>query len=153
MGAAERRRRKRSSSIPSFTGVQQLQVYIDESGFNIFTRRSKGCAPLGQRVRRVLAPRGRNVNITLAISSDMGLVHHVIEQRTVTRATFQAFINELVVILAPRVPIDEEVFTIFDGARPHLNIIVTSESEDRFHVVMLLPHCATSTPSNKPIAV
>ena len=66
-----------TSSIPSFTGVHQRQVYIDESGFNIFTWRSKGRAPLGQRVRRVVAPRGRNINITLAISPDMGLVHHV----------------------------------------------------------------------------
>ena len=30
------------SSIPSFTGIHQRQVYIDESGFNIFTRRTKG---------------------------------------------------------------------------------------------------------------
>ena len=96
-----------TSSISSFTGVHQRQVYIDESGYNIFTRRSKDRAPLGERVRRVVAPRGRNVNITLAISPNMDLVHHVIEQRTVTRATFQAFINELVVILLPRVPINE----------------------------------------------
>ena len=131
-----------TSSIPSFTGLHQR----DESGFNIFTRRSKGRAPLGERVRRVVAPRGRNANITLAISSDMGLVHHVIEQRTVTRATFQAFINELLVILAPHVPINEEVFTIFDGARPHLNIVVPPEFEDRFHVIMLPPYCPFFNP-------
>ena len=124
----------------------QRQVYIDESGFNIFTRRSKGRAPLGERVRRIVAPRGRNVNITLAISPDTGLVHHVIEQRTVTRATFQAFTNELLVILAPRVPINEEVFIIFDGARPHLSIVVPPEFQDRFHVVMLPPYCLFFNP-------
>ena len=37
-----------TSSIPSFTGVHQRQVYIDELRFNIFTRRSKGHAPLGE---------------------------------------------------------------------------------------------------------
>ena len=47
------------TSMPSFAGVYQRQVYIDESGFNIFTRRSKGRAPLGERVRRVVAPCGR----------------------------------------------------------------------------------------------
>ena len=72
-----------TSSIPSFTGVHQRQVYIDESGFNIFTRGSKGRAPLVERVRRIVAPRESNVNITLAISPDMGLVHRVIEQTTV----------------------------------------------------------------------
>ena len=79
----------------------------------------------------------------------MSLVHHVIEQRTVTRATFQAFINELVVILAPRVPINEEVFIIFDNARPHLNVVVLPEFEDtrvRFHVVMLPPYCPFFNP-------
>ena len=76
-----------TSSIPSFTGVHQRQVYIDESRFSIFTRRTKDRAPLGERVRRVVAPRGRNVNITLAISPDMGLVHHAIEQRMVFHQT------------------------------------------------------------------
>ena len=99
-----------------FQRCPQRQVYIDESGFNIFTRRSKGRAPLGERVRRVVAPCGRNISITLAISPDMRLVHQIIVERTVTRATFQAFINELVVILGPRVPINEEVFIIFDFA-------------------------------------
>ena len=76
----------------------------------------------------------------------MGLAHHVIEQRTVTRATFQAFVNELVVVLAPRVPINEEVFIIFDGAQSHLNIVVPPELEDRFHVVMLPPYCQFCNP-------
>ena len=76
----------------------------------------------------------------------MGLVHHVMEQTTVTRATFQAFINELVTILAPRVPNDKEVFIIFDGARPHLNVVVPPEFEDKFHVVMLPPYCPFFNP-------
>ena len=34
-----------TSSIPSFTGVHQRQVYIDESGFNIFTQSSEKQRP------------------------------------------------------------------------------------------------------------
>ena len=122
---------------------------VDESGFNIFTRRSKGRASLGERLRRVAAPRGRNVNITLAVSPDMGLVHHIIEQRTVMRANFQAFINELVVILAPRVPINEEVFIIFDGVWPHLNIVVPPEFDYMWSCCRHIAHF--SAPSRKPI--
>ena len=70
----------------------------------------------------------------------MSLVHHIIEQRTVTRATFQAFINELVIILAPRVPINEE------GVRPHLNIVVPPEFEDGIHAVMSPPYCPFFNP-------
>ena len=129
-------------------------MYIDESGFNIFTRRSKDRTPLGERVRRVVAPRERNVNITLAMSPDIGLVHHVIKQRTVTCDTFQAFINELLVILALRVPINEEVFIIFNGAQTHLNI-VPPEFQDTGVCSMwsCCRHIAHfSTPSSKPIA-
>ena len=48
--------------------------------------------------------------------------------------------------MAPRVLINEEVFIIFDGARPHLNIVVPPEFEDRFHVVMLPPYCPYFNP-------
>ena len=51
------------------------------------------------------------------------------------------------VILAPRVPINEEVFIIFDMACGHiLNIVVPLELEDRFHVVMLPPYCPFFNP-------
>ena len=78
------------------------------------------------------------------------MAHHIIEQRTATRVTFQAFINELVVILAPRVLVNEEVFIIIiNGARPHPNIVVPSEFEDRFQVVMLPPYCPFINPVEK----
>ena len=65
------------------------------------------------------------------------------------RAIFQAFINELVVILTPCVPINEEVFIIFDGVWPHLNIVVSPDFKDtrvRFHMVMLPPYCPFFNP-------
>ena len=123
-------------------------------GVNIFTRRSKGRAPLGERVRRVVSPHGRNVNITLAISPDMGLLHHFFEQRMVTRATFQAFINELLVILAL---INEDLLmkksSSSSTARGRIStssLFHRSSKIPRGHVAAILPHF--STPSSKPIA-
>ena len=124
-----------TSSIPSFTVSINVKCTSTSRGLT-----SLGRAPFGERVRRIVTPSGRNVNITLAISPHMALVHHITEQRTVTRATFQAFINELVVILTLCVPINEEVFIIFDSTQPYLNIVVPLEFEDRFHVVMLPPY-------------
>ena len=87
-----------TSSFPSFTGVHQCQVYIDESGFNIFfSKNQRPCT-----VRRTSPPRRSPMRKKRHIAR-MGLVHHAIEQRTVTRATFQAFMNELVVFMAPRI--------------------------------------------------
>ena len=48
--------------------------------------------------------------------------------------------------MAPREPINEEVFIIFDGARSHLNFAVPPEFQDRFHVVMLPPYCPFFNP-------
>ena len=133
-----------------------VKCTLTSRGLTSLLGEAKAVHHYGQRVPHVIVPRGKNVNITLDISPDMGLVHHIIEQRMVMRATFQVIINELVIILDPCVPINEEVFIIFDGARPHLNIIVPLEFQDRFHVVMLprSSHIAHfSTPSSKPIAV
>ena len=50
-------------------GINQNLLYVDECGFNLFTRRTRGRARVGQRaVRQVCNSRGKNINIILAIS-------------------------------------------------------------------------------------
>ena len=44
-----------------------------------------GRAPIGERVRREVAPHGRNMNVIVAINQEMGLVHHQLGQFIVTR--------------------------------------------------------------------
>ena len=52
-------------------GVNQNIVYVDEYGFNLYTRRTRGRALVGQRaVRQVAASRGRNLNLLMAISKN-----------------------------------------------------------------------------------
>ncbi|XP_038073595.1 uncharacterized protein LOC119741770 [Patiria miniata] len=54
-------------------GVLGHTVYIDETGYNIWTRRSYGRAPRGEPARRVVhGQRGKQVNITFAISGEVG---------------------------------------------------------------------------------
>ena len=50
--------------------------------------------------------------------------------------------------LTPHVPtrINEGIFSMFDDSRSHLNIIVSLEFQDRFHVVMLPPYCPFLNP-------
>ncbi len=60
-------------------GLDLHKISIDEFGFNVWTSRSKGRAPQGERaVRIVEGQRGKNVTVCLAISPLIGLVHSAI---------------------------------------------------------------------------
>ena len=90
---------------------------------DIFTRRTKGRAPTGETVRRLVnGCRGRHVVLTLAISADVELAHHWLQQEVVTRSTFQSLINDIEQHLAELAPCEGHCSIIFDGARPHLNV-------------------------------
>ena len=59
------------------TGVNQELIYIDEAGFNLWTKRTRGRARRGQRaVRVVTGRRGPSLTMTFAVSNRRGLVHH-----------------------------------------------------------------------------
>ena len=62
--------------------VNDLAVFINETGYNLWTRRTQGRARVGQPVRRtVVTQRGPNMTMCLAVSSELGIVHctlHVI---------------------------------------------------------------------------
>lgn len=106
-------------------GVIGHCIYIDECGYNIWTRRSYGRAPRGQPARRVVNnQRGRNCNVTFAISNEVGLVHHTIRLATTTLASFQQFIDETCEAARPMFPAGDQIFLIYDNARPHINAAV-----------------------------
>ena len=97
-------------------------IFIDECGGNIWTRRSFGRAAIGQPVRRVVNnQRGRNCNVTFAISSEVGLVHHSIRLATTTLQSFQQFLEETCQDAREMFPAGEQIFLIYDSARPHIN--------------------------------
>ena len=120
-------------------GIRDHVIYVDESGYNVFTRRSIGRARRGERVQRqVCGSRGRNVVLILAISPTLGVVHHWLRQMTVTRATFQEYLNELIEKASNLLPEDEHCTIIYDGARPHLRMTVPQNFANRF-VLRILP--------------
>ena len=102
-------------------GVLAHTVYIDETGYNVWTRRSYGRAPCGVPARRVVhGQRGKQVNITFAISGGVGLVAHRISSETVTRATFEEFLATTVQQCRMVFPAGERIYLIYDNARPHI---------------------------------
>ena len=120
-------------------GVLGHCVYIDETGYNIWTRRSQGRAPRGIPARRVVhAQRGHNCNVTFAISGKVGLVHHQISFQTVTRERFEGFLADTVRECEDLLPENEAVYLIYDNARPHVNAPLP-EGPNPLITVKLLP--------------
>ena len=77
-------------------GVQGKLVYLDECGFNLWTKRSFGRSLRGTRVPRVVNnQRGSNVMVTLATSPTNGLIHSDIRIGSVNRETFQETMADL----------------------------------------------------------
>lgn len=96
------------------------KVFVDELGATVWTLRSKGRAPTGERVVRVVeGQEGQNVTICLAISP-LGVVHASIFPGAMTQERFADFLIELDKLLQV-LDGDEDYVVLCDNARPHLN--------------------------------
>ena len=107
------------------------RVYLDETGFNLYTRRTYGRAPVGQRVNRIVgSQRGRNVTFLVAITPDVGVLHFECFDRGVNHDDVKSFVRTFSVIL------DEEPATILlDNAPSHRHL----QSPTANHQVVFLP--------------
>lgn len=95
-------------------GVNRNLIFLDEFGFNIWTARTQGWAPRGQRaVRIVNGQRGKNLSLCLAISPEWGLVHSALVEGGFRNEHFADFLVELDVL------VEAEWTLVFDGARAH----------------------------------
>ena len=79
----------------------------------------------------------------------MDLVHHQLGQFTVTRNVFQNFFTELVNQASKLFPGENHIYIIYDGARPHLNIVIPEPYEERFILRMLPPYSPFLNPAEK----
>ena len=99
-------------------GIAKHRIYIDECGFNLWTRRTYGRALVGERVNRIVGgQRGRNATIIAAISDQVGLLYHEIHFTSVNKEVFSSFIYQMEVILE-----DEPAVLIMDNAPVHNGI-------------------------------
>ena len=96
--------------------INHRLIYVDE----FFTHQMIGCTPVGERVRREVAPRGRNMNVIVAINQKMGLV----------------LVNQASELF----PGEDHIHIIYDGARSHLNIVVPEPYKERLTLRMLSPY-------------
>ena len=98
------------------TGLQQHRVYVDETGYNLYTKRTYGRAPQSERViRTVGGQHGGNITLIAAISDVGGLIYHEIHTRSVTKEVFHDFMTSLGVIIAE----EDNIIVIMDNAPCH----------------------------------
>lgn len=111
--------------------MQARRVYLDETGFNLYTRRSYGRAPVGQRANRIVgSQRGRNITFLVAVTPDVGVLHYECFDRGVNHDDVASFVQTLSVILD-----DEPALLIMDNAPSHRHL----RDPSPVHQVKFLP--------------
>lgn len=100
-------------------GINRQLLFMDEAGFNLFTRRTRGRAQRGQRaVRQVANSRGPSLNLILALSAEGGLAYFEITTGTTTRVKMQEFFDNLSQVIGQ----EFEVTIVMDNAPVHNGI-------------------------------
>ena len=91
------------------------KVYINESGFHLWIRRTKGRSARGQPVFRIVnARQSKHMSTIFAVSSERGLLHHAFKEGGYNGAAFKEFLEE-----CSRLLVNHEVVFIFDNAPSH----------------------------------
>ena len=113
-------------------GQLKNMIFIDESGFNIWLKRTYARARLGQRAfRSVVGQRGQNLTFKLAISPTTGVVAYSFHFGGKTSAIFNDFLQ----VVSEAINGNEETYLIMDNAPCHKNAV----SPNPNHVVKFLP--------------
>jgi hypothetical protein len=115
-------------------------VYLDETGFNLWTRRSQGRSLKGAAVRRtVTTQRGPNVTACIATAAQFGLVHATVFRGGQNNERFQEFVNELAdrcLDLAP----EARWIILMDGPYFHRAARIPHDMRDRISIRILPPY-------------
>ena len=97
----------------------QSVIYVDESGFNLWTKRNNGRSPKGQpAIRTVCSSKGKNLSLILAISPRLGRLGHTFTNGSVTGDIFA----EYMLNLSNSLPSDEKYLIVLDNASVHKSV-------------------------------
>ena len=115
-------------------GLEQRLIFVDEAGINLFTRRTRGRAPVGQRATRVVGgTRGKNLTLRLAISEE-GIVHYEFIEGGMTKDKFSNFLRTLSCVVG-----EEPASIICDNAPAHRNVIIDNPMHQLRHLPAYSP--------------
>jgi len=95
-----------------------LEVFIDESGFNFHSHRTRGRSIAGTTaVQTVQTQKGSNISLLAAMSSE-GVLHRRVVKGSVTKDIFECFLHELSGVIGN----DTDSTFIFDNCRCHFGV-------------------------------
>ena len=84
--AATKQARQRYAQWMMEEGMNRHLVFVDEAGFNLHTRRTRGRAHVGERaVRQIAGCSGSNLNLLMTVSPEAGMHYFEIHIGTVNR--------------------------------------------------------------------
>lgn len=129
---ATKRARQRYAQWMMEEGMNRHLVFVDEAGFNLHTRRTRGRAHVGERaVRQVAGCRGSNLNLLMAISPEAGMHYFELHVGTVNRERFNVFLQNLGVVLGE----EFDISIVMDNAPIHNGVEMDAEN----HQIVKLP--------------
>lgn len=100
--------------------ANKVLVYVDESCFNIFTRRTRGRSAIGQPAFRQLQfERGKNLNLVMAVTDRVGVLYYELHRGTMTKERFQHFLDNLGNVLRATGGAMTDVVVVMDNASVH----------------------------------
>ncbi|XP_068232116.1 uncharacterized protein [Palaemon carinicauda] len=130
-------------------GLREQRIYVEEMGFNLYTSRTYGRAPRGQRVHKIVGgQRGNNITFIAAISNTSGLVYHETYNQSVKKEYFTDFVTSLEAIL--RACDNPVTVILMDNASFHRNLL---EHFPNLNIKKLNPHSPFSNPIANALSV
>ncbi|KAG3075889.1 hypothetical protein PI125_g21642 [Phytophthora idaei] len=128
-------------------------VYYDETNFNVYCKRTQGRSKKGKRATVVLPPsKSTNLPIQIAVSTEVGLVHHRLERGSIQMDVNVAFVDAIYneVKASPTYQEDfqgKEIVVVLDNGPAH------SQTEGRVveHDDLVLLRIAPYSPMCNPI--
>ena len=121
--------------------VTTCLVHLDETGYCLWTRRTKGRSPRGARVRRTVhTQRSPSLNMIMATSPALNLVHYRLDSGSTTRERVQEFVTNLCEKIAENLEENHSCVIVLDGARFHHGLQIPEEWVGRIELKILPPY-------------
>lgn len=122
-------------------------VFLDETGYNLWTRRSQGRALVGRPLKRtVTTQRGPNVTVCMAIAAEFGLVHSTVQRGGQTIGRFQAFMNELCERCSDLDHVNQWLI-VMDGPHVHRAVHIAEQFQHQVSIHILPPYSPFLNPA------
>lgn len=100
-------------------------IFLGEFGFNVWTTRTKGRSPVGNRAVRIICnQRGRNLTLCLAVSPQLVYAHNQTITSGLSQDNFSEILSEIEAL------VDSLFVILFDNGRAHSNPPVLSEGHE-----------------------